>query len=116
MDGHVHWELGGKEFVNKIVGQSRAEVGTRVHKRAVINLDIEFNKIIYKNVKFSLVDRSEKSTPVLLNRDFLTSAGIIVDSSEDFIMTQKPVDYSPRTAKGDPFAGVQINLNDKFGK
>jgi gamma-F420-2:alpha-L-glutamate ligase len=116
MDGHVHWELGGKEFVNKIVGQSRAEVGTRVHKRAVINLDIEFNKIIYKNVKFSLVDRSEKSTPVLLNRDFLTSAGIIVDSSEDFIMTQKPADYSPRTAKGDPFAGVQINLNDKFGK
>jgi len=116
VDGHVHWELGGKEFVNKIVGQSKAEVGTKVHKRAVVNLDIEFNGIIYKNVKFSLVDRSEKSTPVLLNRDFLTAAGIIVDSSEDFVMTNKPIGYSAKTAKGDPFAGVEINLHNKFGK
>lgn len=106
IDGTVNWKIGDKEFTNKIVGQSKAEVGEKIHHRAVINLDIEFNGITYKKVKFSLVDRTEKSTPVLLNRDFLSRAGIIVDSSEDFIMTTRPEGYSPKDAKGDPDAGV----------
>jgi RimK family alpha-L-glutamate ligase len=106
IDGHVHWSIGGKEFTNKIVGQSQAEIGEKIHKRAVINLEVDFNGILYKKVKFSLVDRTEKSTPLLLNRDFLTVAGLIVDSSEDFIITQRPKGYSPKEAKGDAEAGV----------
>jgi hypothetical protein len=63
---------------------------------------------MYKRVKFSLVDRTEKSTPLLLNRDFLSSAGLIVDPSEDFILTDRPKGYSPKDAKGNPIAGVKI--------
>ena len=112
IDGHVIWNIGGQEFKNKIVGQSKAEIGEKIHKREVINLDVDFNGIVYKNVKFSLVDRTEKSTPLLLNRDFLSSAGLIVDSSEDFIITDRPVGYSPKEAKGNPEAGVEVVLRN----
>ena len=65
-----------------------------------------------KKVKFSLVDRTEKSTPLLLNRDFLSSAGLIVDPSEDFVLTDRPEGYSPKYAKGDPIAGVEVVLSN----
>ena len=108
IDGQVHWRIGNQEFVNKIVGQSKAEVGEKIHHRAVVNLDVDFNGVMYKRVKFSLVDRTEKSTPLLLNRDFLSSAGLIVDPSEDFMLTDRPKGYSPKDAKGNPIAGVKI--------
>jgi RimK family alpha-L-glutamate ligase len=106
-EGYVYWKLGGSEFRNKIIGTSKAEVGEKIHHRSVINLEVEFSGIVYKKVKFSLVDRTEKSTPLLLNRGFLSHAGLIVDPSEDFVITDRPEGYSPREAKGDPFAGVQ---------
>jgi hypothetical protein len=108
IDGSVHWKLGNQEFVNKNIGQSKAEVGEKIHHRAVVNLDVDFNGIVYKKVKFSLVDRTEKSTPLLLNRDFLSSAGLIVDPSEDFVISDRPKGYSPKDAKGDPIAGVKV--------
>jgi RimK family alpha-L-glutamate ligase len=110
VDGYVNWKIGDKEFRNKIVGQSKAEVGEKTYHRSVVNLDVDFNGIIYRKVKFSLVDRTEKSTPLLLNRDFLSSAGLIVDPSEDFVITDRPEGYSPRDAKGNPIAGVEIVL------
>jgi len=115
-DGQVNWTLGNQQFTNKIVGQSKAEVGEKIHHRAVVNLDIEFNGIVYRKVKFSLVDRTEKSTPLLLNRDFLSSAGLIVDPSEDFVITDRPEGYSPKDAKGDPIAGVEIVLGGNAPK
>jgi RimK family alpha-L-glutamate ligase len=111
-NGEVIWKLGNEQFINKIVGQSKAEVGEKIHHRSVINLDVEFNGIVYKKVKFSLVDRTEKSTPLLLNRDFLSSAGLIVDPSEDFVLTDRPEGYSPKDAKGDPIAGVEVVLSN----
>ena len=113
-EGEVIWTLGNQQFINKIVGQSKAEVGEKIHHRAFVNLDVEFNGILYKKVKFSLVDRTEKSTPLLLNRDFLSSAGLIVDPSEDFVLTDRPDGYSPKDAKGDPVAGVEVVLSNGF--
>ena len=115
-DGQVNWTLGNQQFTNKIVGQSKAEVGEKIHHRAVVNLDVEFNGIVYRKVKFSLVDRTEKSTPLLLNRDFLSSAGLVVDPSEDFVITDRPEGYSPKDAKGDPIAGVEIVLGGNAPK
>lgn len=107
-DGYVNWTLGNQQFTNKIVGISQAEVGEKIHKRAVVNLDVEFSGVVYKKVKFSLVDRTEKSTPLLLNRDFLSEAGLVVDPSEDFVLTDRPEGYSPKDAKGNPIAGVEV--------
>lgn len=107
-DGYVKWSIGGKEYKSEVVGTSRAEIGEKIHKRSVINLNVDFAGRVYKNVKFSLVDRTEKSTPLLLNRQFLSRAGIIVNPSEDFILSDRPEGYAPRIAKGDPLAGVDI--------
>ena len=73
-----------------------------------------YKKVLHTNV--SLVDRTEKSTPLLLNRDFLSAAGLIVDPSEDFVISDRPKGYSPKDAKGDPIAGVKIikaNVNSE---
>jgi len=105
-DGYLIWSMGGETYRNKILGTSRAEVGKNLHIRPIISLDVEFNGANYRKIRFSLVDRTEKSTPVLLNRDFMSLAGIVVDPSEDFILTDRPDGYSPKDAKGNPKAGV----------
>jgi len=114
-DGYVKWTIDGKEYKNQIIGTSRAEVGEKIHNRSVINLDVDYGGRVFKNVKFSLVDRGEKSTPVLLNRYFLSRAGIIVNPAEDFISSERPDGYSPRIAKKDPLAGIKI-FTDSIGE
>ena len=42
----------------------------------------------------------------------MTLAGIVVDPSEDFILTDRPSGYSPKDAKGDPKAGVLVGDED----
>ena len=107
-NGYVVWRIGNKEYRNQIVGTSKAEVGTAIQERAVINLDVSFGGRTFRKVKFSLVDRTEKSTPLLINRQFLSRAGLVVDPSEDFLLSERPEGYSPRSAKGDPEAGVEV--------
>ena len=107
-DSKVEWTIGDKSYINDIIGYSETEVGSIVHKRAVVELDIEFEGSIYKKVKFSLVDRTMKSTPLLLNRDFLTTPGMVVDPSQDFLLTDKPEEYTPYHAKGNPDAGIDL--------
>lgn len=104
-DGYLSWTIGEESYRNKILGTSKAEVGKTLHVRPIISLDVEFDGVKHKNIRFSLVDRTAKSTPVLLNREFMSIAGIVVDPSEDFILTDRPSGYSPKQAKGDPKAG-----------
>jgi hypothetical protein len=87
---------------------SHAEVGDQTDKRPVILLDIEFGEMVYKKVKFSVVDRTNKSTPMLINRGFMGIAGLVVDGSKTFLLTDEPEDYSPLNAKGESLAGIEL--------
>lgn len=107
-DGFLNWTVGGKSFSNRIMEYSHAEVGDQTDKRPVILLDIEFGKMVYKKVKFSVVDRTNKSTPMLINRGFMEIAGLVVDASKTFLLTDEPEDYSPLNAKGEPLAGIEL--------
>jgi ribosomal protein S6--L-glutamate ligase len=107
-DEFINWTIGGKSFSNRIVDYSHAEVGDQTEKRPVILMDVEFNGMVYKKIKFSLVDRTYKSTPMLINRTFMEEAGLIVDSSKTFLLTQEPMKYSPLKAKGDSTAGIDL--------
>lgn len=109
VDGFMNWTIGGKSFSHRVVEYSKAEVGSNVEKRPVILLDIEFDGTVYRNVKFSLVDRTSKSTPLLLNRSFMEQAGLVVDPSRTFLASSMPNDYSPSRAKGDAIAGIDIS-------
>jgi hypothetical protein len=38
-------------------------------------------------VKFSPIDRSSKTTPILINRLFMRRLGIVVDANKAFVVT-----------------------------
>jgi RimK family alpha-L-glutamate ligase len=108
VDGFLNWTIGGKSYSNRIIEYSYAEVGDQTDKRPVILLDIEFGEMVYKKVKFSLVDRINKSTPILINRALMEMAGLVVDSSKTFILTKEPSDYSPLKSKGNALGGIYL--------
>lgn len=104
----LRWKIGGKSYRAPIIGYSNAEVGASIENRPIVELDIFFKGNLYKGIKFSMVDRNNKSTPLLLNRDFMSDAGIIVDPSEDFIMTKKIKGYTPLDCKEDIYKGISL--------
>lgn len=108
VDGFLNWTIGGKSYSHRIIEYSFTEVGNQTDKRPVILLDMEFGEMVYKKVKFSLVDRIKKSTPILINRDLMEIAGLVVDSSKTFILTNEPSNYSPLKSKGDALGGIYL--------
>lgn len=108
IEGFLNWTIGGKSFSHRIVEYSHAEVGDQTDKRPVILLDVEFGEMVYKKVKFSVVDRTNKSTPMLINRGFMEIAGLVVDASKTFLLSEEPEEYSPLKAKGESLAGVEL--------
>lgn len=104
----VKWSLDNKEFKNKIVGISNAEVGDLVHERPVIEIDIIFIGKKYENVRVSLVDRTDKSTKFLANRQFMERVGVSIAPNKTFILTNFEGDYSVKGAKGDNHIGIKF--------
>lgn len=105
-DGFLHWSLGRVQYKQPIVGHSFAEVGHSVHRRPVVLLNVRFNGFEYKKVRFALVNRTVKSTPVLANRQFMRRAGLLVDPAEEFLVSTRPEGYCPKGAKGISSAGI----------
>lgn len=114
LDGgkRIKWTIGGRTFTNKVVDTSNAEVGDKVHKRSVIELDVTLGKKTYRKVRVSLTDRKEKSTPFLVNRKMLMEMGCTVDPTRAFVLTTPPDGYDPMEAKGDPHGGIQFKEED----
>ena len=105
----LNWTIGGKTYTHRLIEYSHAEVGSNTERRPVVLLDVSFGGNLYKNVKFSLVDRTNKSTPLLINRSFMEEAGLIIDSSKTFLITKEPHGYSPLDSKGDSTAGIELH-------
>jgi ribosomal protein S6--L-glutamate ligase len=108
-DGKLIWSIGKKKFVNDIVGYSDAEVGRDVHTRPIIELDIVFDGVTVPSVMISPVDRTDKSTPFLVNRALMRRMGLIVNPHKAFVVSNEPDDkYSVKHAKGEPHAGIEF--------
>ena len=116
-DGKLFWKIGDFEFESEVVGYSEAEVGPDIDKRPIIKLDIEFNGVRVKGVKVSPVDRKEKSTPFLINRNFMRRLGLIVNPYKAFVATKEPKKgYSPGESKGNPYGGITFETDEKKSK
>ena len=109
-DGFIKWKIGDKEYKDRIIEYSHPEIGSETEKRPVIYLDVEFDGTTYTKVKFSVVDRKNKSTPLLINRSFMEKAGLVIDPSRTFIVTNKPEGYNPGEAKGDSRGGINLHV------
>ena len=60
----------------------------REEVRPSILMDFLFNGTFYKNMRFTLDDRGNK-TPILINRDFMKNANLMIDPSRKFILTER---------------------------
>lgn len=81
-DGKAHWTYNGKDYSHTYVGNKRVKIRGVMDKydeRPVVNLDVTFGNVTYKDVPFTLVNRSNMSTPVLLNRDFIKRANLSIN-------------------------------------
>jgi len=120
VDGYLEWSLGSQQHRHPVVGHSFAEVGHSVQRRPVILLTVQFNGMEYRKVRFALVNRTKKSTPVLANRQFMRRAGLLVDPAEEFMVSWRPEGYCPKDAKGQARAGIlpvlAIDLGEGRGR
>jgi gamma-F420-2:alpha-L-glutamate ligase len=106
-NGYVHWTLNKKKFKSKIVGHSSPEIGDKVHNRPIIELDIIFDGIVYRNIHFSLSDRTTKSTKMLINRKAMERMGIIVNPQKTFVVSPHN-SYKAIIGKGNPHYGIEF--------
>lgn len=88
-DKKLIWTLNGNTFVNDIIEYSKTEIGHVIHKRPIIKMDIVFNGVLVKNVKFSPTNRKNKTTPILINRAFMRRLGIVVNANKAFVITDE---------------------------
>ena len=96
-NGTVTWNHGGKTFTNKVVRTLNIEQGgiaSHREDRPVIELDMEFMGVKYPKQHFTLDDRSDKSTPVLVGVPFMKQFHIVVDSSKTYIKTERLDEYA----------------------
>jgi hypothetical protein len=85
----VRWSCNGEDRVDRIVDWSYAKVGHSLDKRPVITMEIEIGGVQMNNVPIALTDRSDKETPVLLNREVLSELGVVVSPQHQFTLKNK---------------------------
>jgi len=87
----ITWTLLGKTITSDILEKIKVGVGGMRdydEERYVIQLDVEFLGTIYKDVKFTLDDRDERSL-ILMNRGFMKRVNVMVNPARRYIVTTK---------------------------
>ncbi len=107
-EGKLFWKIGDSEFENEIVGYTKTEVGRDTEERPVIEIDLLFNGVKIPKVKVAPTDRVSKSTPFLANRPLMKRLGVMVNPHKAFVITERPGEYEPMQAKGDPYGGIEF--------
>ena len=90
-DDYITWSLFDKKVKSKIVDKIKVNVGglrDYVEDRYLIHLDVEFLGDLYKDVLFTLDNRSERSK-ILLERDFMIKLNVMVNPRRKYIVTTK---------------------------
>ena len=91
----VTWSTNGKKMSATKIDDIRMKNNTTSdekisERRIVIALDITFEGVNYKDVPFNLNDRSHKTTPVLINKDFMIRSGSVVNPAKVYSVTTRP--------------------------
>lgn len=108
----LHFQIGQKKFTKKITGYTDVSGGMNTKgtkKMPTVKMDLKFNGLITKDVDVAIVDRTDKSTPFLVNRKTMRQMNVLVNPNTKFIVTENFDDrYSQYTSKGKPHAGIEF--------
>lgn len=91
-NGVVRWNYGEKSYEKPIKTIKEVHVGglrDYIEERPVIEIDVTFDGVVYKEVDFTLDDRTGR-IPVLINRRFMRKANLMVNPREKYLLTRKP--------------------------
>lgn len=88
---YVTFQMDGKKFKFKKIGESASVTGTQVHNRPIISipgLTLGLRKLL--NISISIVEsRDRKTTNCLLNRETLSLLGYVIHPNKTHILTQE---------------------------
>lgn len=99
----VTWKHHGKTIQSKLLGMIelvQGAFGGKKETRPVIELDVTFLGKTYKKQKFSLDDRSEKNTVVLMGTPTMKEMGVVVVPGQRYKMsTKRDLEEAKKTVK-----------------
>lgn len=76
--------VNNKKITKPLKGSIKIHIGSGiVEDRPVVDFTIRLNDKIYKNVPFSLSDRSKNDEPVLIGAPFIKQLGALVDVQKE---------------------------------
>ncbi len=101
--GQVTFKLNGKKLTKKMLGRKNVKVGDEEEDRIHVLLDIVFGRKEYKDIEFTLDDRSNRVYPVLIGRKFLTPNRFAVDPSSKFTLVESIQEKAPPSASMERF-------------
>ena len=84
----ISMTLNGKKITTPMFGVKSIETGAGEEERPIIKLDLLFHNVLYKGLPLTVDNRTGKST-LLLNRNFLTQASLLVNPAREYILTEK---------------------------
>ena len=105
---YLIYKIGNKELKSLILDTTKVRTGKVISERYIIETDVEFNGRIYRNVKVSPVDRTNFSTPFLVNREFMQRLGVSIDPDKKFTITSKLSGYKEKESKGNSNGGIDF--------
>jgi hypothetical protein len=77
--------IGGKKLKKKVVDHVVIHIGSGVKEdRPVVLFDIKLGDEEYKDVPFSIADRSENEFPVLIGKLFLSKIDKLIDVDKEY--------------------------------
>ena len=89
----VIWSHHGKTYRSELFDQLtvlQGAIAANKERRPMILLDMEFLGVKYPRRRFTLDDRKNKGTDVLIGVPFMRSNGIVVDPAVTFMKTDNP--------------------------
>jgi hypothetical protein len=84
---YVTWTNNGNTYEHKLDGMKRVRTMGQMEERPSILLNVTFNGDTYKDVKFTISNREQMSTPILLNRTFIRQANLVINPAKKYALS-----------------------------
>jgi ribosomal protein S6--L-glutamate ligase len=84
---YVTWTNNGNTYEHKLDGMKRVRTMGKMEERPSILLNVTFNGDTYKDVKFTISNREQMSTPILLNRTFIRQANLVINPAKKYALS-----------------------------